>query len=503
MAECAAGNVGVDSLVEHVDVLIVGAGISGIGAAHHLLEQCPQKSFVVLESLSSFGGTWWTHRYPGARSDSDLYTYGYRFKPWTGAPIATKQEILNYMAEVIEDDDLAQYVRYSHAVTAASWSSEDATWTLRVNRIDTGGQLTITANFLWMCQGYYRHAAGHTPGWVGMERFRGQIVHPQDWPADLEYARQRIVVIGSGATAATLIPAIADDCAHVTMLQRSPTYFFIRTNVNEVADMLRELDIPETWVHEIVRQKILLDFGEITQLALDYPELAREELLKPIREILGDDYDIETHFNPKYLPWRQRIAMVPDGDLFEAIKSGTASVVTAEIDSFVERGIKLISGEILDADIIITATGFDLSVLGDIAFSVDGAAIDFAQTITYRGMMFSGVPNLLQVFGYFRASWTLRVDLISDFLCRLLNHMQTLGATAVTPALRGEDVDMALRPWVDPMDFNPGYLLRSLPLLPKQGDHDPWRNGMTYSQEKESLPMADLGDGTLHFNRPA
>jgi len=309
------------------------------------------------------------------------------------------------------------------------------------------------------------------------------------------------VVIGSGATAATLIPAIAADCAHVTMLQRSPTYFFIRTNVNEVADMLRQLDIPETWVHEIVRQKILLDFGEITQLALDYPELAREELLKPIREILGDDYDIDTHFNPKYLPWHQRIAMVPDGDLFEAIKSGTVSVVTAEIDSFVERGIKLTSGEILDADIIITATGFDLSVLGDIAFSVDGAAIDFSQTITYRGMMFSGVPNLLQVFGYFRASWTLRVDLISDFLCRLLNHMQTLGATAVTPTLRAQDIDMVLRPWVDPMDFNPGYLLRSLPLLPRQGDHDPWRNGMTYSLEKESLPLADLGDGTLQFNR--
>jgi cation diffusion facilitator CzcD-associated flavoprotein CzcO len=502
LAESAAGDVGVDTSVEHVDVLIVGAGISGIGAAHHLLEQCPQKSFVVLESLPSFGGTWWTHRYPGARSDSDLYTYGYRFQPWTGAPIAAQQEILNYMAEVIEGDDLARYVCYSHTVIAASWSSEDATWTLRVNRTDTGGQLVITAKFLWMCQGYYRHAAGHTPEWVGMETFRGQIVHPQDWPDDLEYAHQRVVVIGSGATAATLIPAIAADCAHVTMLQRSPTYFFIRTNVNEVADMLREIDIPEAWVHEIVRQKILLDFGEITQLALDYPELAREELLKPIREILGDDYDIDTHFNPNYLPWHQRIAMVPDGDLFEAIKGGKVSVVTAGIDSFVERGIKLTSGEILDADIIITATGFDLSVLGDIAFSVDGVAIDFAQTITYRGMMFSGVPNLLQVFGYFRASWTLRVDLISDFLCRLLNHMQTLGATAVTPMLREQDVDMVLRPWVDPMDFNPGYLQRSLPLLPRQGDHDPWRNGMSYWQEKENLPLADLGDGTLHFNRP-
>ena len=500
MTETVTEHVGVEKAVEHFDVLIVGAGISGVGGAHHLLEQCPAKRFVLLESQPSFGGTWRTHRYPGTRSDSDLYTYGYRFKPWTGAPIAAKDEILKYMAEVIEDEALDRYIRYQHTVTAASWSSEHQYWTLTVRRTDTQEHLCFTTNFLWMCQGYYRHSEGHTPSWVGIDRFAGRIVHPQSWPDDLEYADKRVVVIGSGATAATLIPAMAQDCEHVTMLQRSPTYFFIRSNVNEVANMLRELDIPEQWVHEIVRQKILLDFGIITQLALDYPELAREELLKPIREILGDDYDVATHFNPKYLPWLQRIAMVPDGDLFVEIKRGKVSVVTDEIDAFVETGIKLKSGGTLEADVIITATGFDISVLGDINFDINGAPLDFAQTITYRGLMFTGVPNLLQVFGYFRASWTLRVDLIGDFTCRLLQHMEKRGVAAVRPELRAEDAGMALLSWVDPQDFNPGYLSRSVHLLPKQGDRDPWRNGLTYSSEKETLPLADFDDGSLHFS---
>ncbi len=485
--------------LEHLDVLIVGAGISGIGAAHHLHEQCPEKIFVVLESKPNFGGTWQTHRYPGARSDSDLYTYGYRFKPWTGAPIATKDEILKYISEVIVDEDLDRHIRYEHQVTSASWSSAEKRWSLNVTRSDTGEHVQLTATFLWMCQGYYRHSVGHTPNWVGMDQFAGPIIHPQSWPDDLEYVDKDVVVIGSGATAATLIPALAQECRHVTMLQRSPTYFFIRSNVNEVADMLRELDIPEEWVHEIVRQKILLDFAAITKLALEFPELAREELLKPIREILGDDYDIETHFNPKYKPWRQRIAMVPDGDLFEAIKRGKVSVVTDEIDSFTKTGIKLKSGATLDADVVITATGFDMSVLGDIAFSIDGRMLDLSQTITYRGLMFTDVPNLLQVFGYFRASWTLRVDLIGDFSCRLFDYMESHGVDVVTPRLRSEDANMTLLPWVNPEDFNPGYMNRSVHLFPKQGSRDPWRNGLTYELEKETLPAADFEDGSLLF----
>jgi cation diffusion facilitator CzcD-associated flavoprotein CzcO len=499
MTETAIRRHGVDQAIEHFDVLIVGAGISGLGAAHHLREQLPEKSFVILEAQPSFGGTWRTHRYPGTRSDSDLYTYGYRFKPWTGAPIAAKDEIVKYLAEVIEHDQLDDHIRYDHTITSASWSSDEQRWTLSVTSTQGGGERTFSATFLWMCQGYYRHAQGHTPTWPGMETFEGRIVHPQTWPDDLDYAGKRVVVIGSGATAATLIPALAPECAHVTMLQRSPTFFFIRTNVNEVADMLRELDIPEEWTHEIVRQKILLDFGVITQLALDFPELAREELLRPIREILGDDYDVEKHFNPKYRPWQQRIAMVPDGDLFEGIKSGRASVVTDEIESFTASGILLTSGETLEADIIITATGFDMNVLGDIDFTIDGVELDFSKTITYRGMMFTGVPNLVEVFGYFRASWTLRVDLIGDFVCRLLGHLDEIGATVVTAQLRDDEASMTLIPWVDPENFNPGYLLRFLDHLPKQGDHQPWRHAQDYRVERDELPIADLDDGALRY----
>ena len=499
MIETAVRPAEVEQVIEHFDVLIVGAGISGIGAAHHLLEQRPEKSFVVLESQLGFGGTWRTHRYPGTRSDSDLYTYGYRFKPWTGAPIASKDEIVKYLAEVIEAEDLERYIRYQHTITAAEWSSDDRRWTLSVSRADTDQRVQFSANFLWMCQGYYRHAEGHTPTWEGMDRFKGPIVHPQSWPDDLNYVGKRVVVVGSGATAATLIPAMAPDCAHITMLQRSPTFFFIRPNTNEVADMLRELDVPEEWVHEIVRRKILLDFGALTQLALDYPDLAREELLRPIREILGDDYDIETHFNPHYQPWQQRIAIIPEGDLFEGIRSGQASVVTDEIECFTESGILLKSGATLEADIIITATGFDMNVLGDIGFVVDGVPLDFARTITYRGLLFTGVPNMAEVFGYFRARWTLRVDLIGDFVCRLLGHMEELGVSVVTPTLRDEDQDMTLLPWVDPADFNPGYLARMIDSLPRQGDRDPWRHASNYYEEREALPVADLDDGALRY----
>lgn len=485
---------------EHVDVLIVGAGISGIGAGYHLSHQLPDRSFVILETKAELGGTWQTHRYPGIRSDSDLYTFGYRFKPWTGAPIATADEILRYLDEVVEENDLARHVRYRHTISSARWSSEERRWTLEVTRTDTGEELVFTAGFLWMCQGYYRHSEGYTPEWEGMDRFQGRVVHPQTWPDDLDYAGKRVVVIGSGATAATLIPAMAPDCAHITMLQRSPTFFFCGRNVNDVADMLRELDIPEEWIHEIVRRKILLEQGQITQLSVDHPDLVRAGLLEGIRAILGPDFDIETHFNPRYRPWQQRIAFVPDGDLFEGIKSGKASVVTDEIECFTETGIQLRSGDHLDADIIITATGFNLNVLGDIDFTIDDEPLRFADTVTYRGMMFTGIPNMVWVFGYFRASWTLRVDLIGDFVCRLLEHMDELGSTVVTPALRPEDADMPRLPWVEPENFNPGYLQRGLPLLPKQGDRDPWRHTQDYWTEKDQLPVADLDDGALRYS---
>ncbi len=484
---------------EHFDVLIVGAGISGVGGAYHLQTQCPDKSFVVLETQDGFGGTWRTHTYPGIRSDSDLYTFGYRFKPWTGAPIATAEEILRYMGEVVDENDLGRHIRYHHRITSAVWSTDDARWTLSGTRTDTGEAVTFTADFLWMCQGYYRHSEGYTPEWPGMDHFDGTIVHPQNWPADLDYADKKVVVIGSGATAATLIPAMAPKATHVTMLQRSPTYFITGRNANDLADTLRSLEIPDEWTHEIVRRKILHDQAQITRMSFDAPDVLRTELLKGITNILGPDAEIEPHFTPSYRPWRQRIAFVPDGDLFHAVKDGKASVVTDEIETFTETGIQLTSGKHLDADIIVTATGFNLNVLGDIAFTIDGVPLDFAQTVSYRGTMFTGIPNMAWVFGYFRASWTLRADLIADFVCRLLKHMDELGVEIAVPELREEDRSMALLPWVDPENFNPGYLMRGMHLLPKQGDRDPWRHTQDYWSEKNELPLIDLDDGALRY----
>ncbi len=478
---------------EHFDVLIVGAGISGVGAAYHLTQQCPDKRFVVLEGYESFGGTWHMHRYPGIRSDSDLYTFGYRFKPWTGPPIATAEEILTYMGEVIDENDLDRHIRYSHRITSASWSSSENLWTLEATKTDTNETVRFTTNFLWMCQGYYRHAQGYTPEWEGMDDFEGEIVHPQTWPEDLEYQGKRVVVIGSGATAATLVPAIAAETEHITMLQRSPTYFFPGRNENELADQLRELEIDEAWIHEITRRKILKDQAAITQACIDQPEDMKKLLIAVVKQYLPEDYDVEKHFTPSYRPWQQRLAFVPDGDVFQGIASGKASVVTDQIDRFTKKGILLASGEELEADIIITATGFNLSVLGDIAFAVDGEPVDFAKTVTYRGMMFTGVPNMLWIFGYFRASWTLRVDLLGDFVCRLLNHMTQHGYQRVEARLRPEDADMELLPWMDPGNFNPNYLMRSMDLLPRRGAKPEWQHTQDYWVEKEEIPAVDLG----------
>jgi cation diffusion facilitator CzcD-associated flavoprotein CzcO len=484
---------------EHFDVLIVGAGISGVGGAYHLTQQCQDKTFVVLETQESYGGTWLTHKYPGIRSDSDLFTFGYRFKPWTGAPIATADEINKYMGEVIEENHLDKYIRYDHHISSASWSTEDQQWTIHATRGETGEKFRFTANFLWMCQGYYRHSEGYTPDWEGMDDYEGEIVHPQTWPEDLDYAGKNVLVIGSGATAATLIPAMADEVEHITMLQRSPTYFVCGRNANELADTLRELEIDPDWIHEIVRKKILFDQRNITKMAFEHPDMLKEELFNGIREIMGDEFDVDEHFHPEYRPWRQRIAFVPDGDLFHAVKDGKASVVTDHIDRFTPKGIMLESGKELEADIIVTATGFNLSVLGDIDFEIDGAPLDFSQTIGYRGAMFTGIPNMAWVFGYFRASWTLRADLVADFVCRLLQHMDAKGASTVVPKLRPEEEGMDLLPWVDPENFNPGYLMRSMHLMPRQGDHQPWVHSQDYWMEAKEIPKADLDDGCLVF----
>ncbi len=483
---------------EHFNVLIIGAGISGIGAAHHLRQQCPDKSFVMLETKETFGGTWHTHTYPGIRSDSDLYTFGYRFRPWTGNPIAERDVILDYLEGAIDDGHLQPHIRYQHKVLSASWNSVAQHWLLTVMRTDTGETVSFTGNFLLGCQGYYRHEQGYTPDFAGMSDYEGTVVHPQTWPEGLDYKGKRVLVIGSGATAATLIPNMADECEHITMLQRSPTYFWTGENRNEVADMLRELDVPEEWIHEIVRRSILKMAKDVQYLSASDPELVKEELFSVIRSYVGEDFDM-SHFTPSYRPWQQRLAYVPDGDLFEGIASGKIAVVTDQIDHFTKDGVMTASGDLLAADIIITATGFNLSVMGDIGFDVDGQDFDFANAFTYRGFMNSGLPNLISIFGYLRTSWTMRVDLICDFTCRLLNHMDERGAAVVTPTLSAADHNMGRHPWIDPEEFNPGYLMRSVHLMPKQGDHEPWQFTTDYYTEKDLLPAVNLDEPALTY----
>ena len=478
--------------VEHFDVLIVGAGISGVGAAFHLKDQMPGTSFVALETQDSFGGTWITHKYPGIRSDSDLHTFGYRFKPWVGPPIASAAEILKYMEEVIEDNGLGSHIRYGHTITRAEWSGKDNLWTITATRKADGGTAMFTAGFLWMCQGYYRHEKGYTPDWDGMADFKGKIVHPQTWPTDLDYKGKRMIVIGSGATAATLVPAVANDTAHVTMVQRSPTYFIPGRNAIDIAEQLRALQVDEHWIHEITRRQILKNQDEFTRRSREEPEAVKAELLGAVKMFLGEDYDIATHFTPRYRPWRQRIAFIPDGDLFQGIASGKASVVTDEIERFTEKGILLKSGAELEADIIVTATGFDLSAQGEINFVVDGKPIALKDTVTYRGMMFTGIPNMVWVFGYFRASWTLRVDLVADFVCRLLKHMKKSGAKRVDVAIPKRLSNMPLSTWIDPEDFNPGYIMRGMDQLPRRGDLREWQHTQDYWGEKDELPKIDL-----------
>ena len=438
------------------------------------------------------------HKYPGIRSDSDLYTFGYRFKPWVGPPIATAEEIKKYMGEVIEEHDLARHIRYRQRITSASWNSQDNTWTVRVRRLDTGDDTVLTCNFLYMCQGYYNQDKGYTPDWPGMDSYRGRIIHPMDWTEDVDYEGKRILVIGSGATTATVVPEFCKKAAHVTVLQRSPTYFIPGRNVDDLADTLRQLQIDEKWIHEIVRRKRLFDGRAVTQMSFEQPDALREFLLEGVKALLPEGYDM-THFTPRYRPWQQRIAFVPDGDLFTGIREGKATMVTDEIDTFNETGVVTKSGTQIDADIIVPATGFNLSVLGDTPFEVDGKPVNWPDTVTYRGMMFTGVPNLAWIFGYFRASWTLRVDLMGDFIGRLFAHMDELGAKRVTPRLRPEDAGMEIGDWIRPDNFNPNYLMRSMHLMPKSGDKPEWKHDQDYWSEKDIIPLADLDDGCLVY----
>lgn len=477
---------------EHFDVLIIGAGISGIGSAYHLKQQCPSMTFAVLEAKETFGGTWHTNKFPGIRSDSDLYTYGYRFKPWIGVPIATGEQINQYLGEVITENNLGEYFRYNHHITQASWSSSDNLWTVTATLTKTGETKTYTTRFLWMCQGYYKHTEGYVPDWAGMDTFKGPIVHPQTWPQDLDYEGKKVVVIGSGATAATVVPALAKKAAHVTMLQRSPTFYFPMRNAQQMADDLRMLQIDETWVHEILRRRNLLEQHVFQARCINEPERAKAELLHVSRQFFPKDFDFEKHFVPSYRPWQQRICFVPDGDLFKTIVSGKASIVTDHIERFTPDGIETRSGEKIEADIVVTATGLKLSGQGDIDIQVDGNSIKLSDKITYYGMMFTDVPNLSWIFGYWRQAWTLRVDLIGDFMCRLFKHMEQKGAKRVVPMLRPEDKDMKIGPWVSPESFSSGYLQRQQAVLPKTGDKPEWQHTQNYWKEREMLPKIDL-----------
>jgi monooxygenase len=479
---------------EHFDVLIAGAGISGVGAAYHLTTQCPGTSFVALETQKTFGGTWTTHRYPGIRSDSDLHTFGYRFKPWTSAPIATAAEILKYMGDVIEENDLARHIRYRHTITSAKWSSETNLWTIDATRTDTGELLRFTANFFWMCQGYYRHTEGYTPEWKGMAKFTGPIVHPQKWPEDLDYKDKRVIVIGSGATAATLVPEMARTAGHVTMLQRSPTYVVARPAEDALANKLRQ-KLSATLAYHLIRWRNVLLGMYFFQLCRRKPDRAKQLILGGVKMALGPEYDVARHFTPRYNPWEQRLCLVPDGDLFKSIRDKRASVVTNAIDTFTKGGIKLQDGSELEADIIVTATGLNLQVLGGLEVSVDGRAVDFARTLNYKGMMYSDIPNMASAFGYTNASWTLKCDLTCEYVCRLINYMDRNGYKQCMP--HNVDPDVTELP---SLDFSSGYVQRSIAKLPKQGSKRPWRLYQNYALDIVTLRYGKVDDGVMQYS---
>ncbi|MGH3772186.1 MAG: flavin-containing monooxygenase [Pseudonocardiaceae bacterium] len=481
--------------LDHVDVLIVGAGLSGICAACHLRRRCPGTTFAILEARGKIGGTWDLFRYPGVRSDSDMFTLSYSFRPWTAPEaIADGESICRYIRETAREHGVDQHIRFQHRVVRAEWSSEHARWTVQAQRTDTGESMVLTCGFLFACSGYYRYDEGYTPRFPGTDRFAGQIVHPQRWPDDLDYAGQRVVVIGSGATAVTLVPAMAEQAAHVTMLQRSPSYVASLPTKDAVADSLRRR-LPPTVAYPLARWKNALLATFIFQLSRRAPSVMKALLRKGITAQLPEGYDVGTHFTPRYDPWDQRLCLVPNGDLFTAIRCGRASVVTDHIETFTEHGIRLASGAELAADIVVTATGLNLLAIGGMTLSVDGADIDLGRTVTYKGLMLSGVPNFALTFGYINASWTLRGDLIGEYVCRLLNHMGQRGYQACTPlapdTLRREPM----------IGLQSGYVQRSMAALPKQGPTAPWRQHQNYPRDVLLMRHGSLEDEGVRFTR--
>ncbi|HEY5193159.1 MAG TPA: NAD(P)/FAD-dependent oxidoreductase [Solirubrobacteraceae bacterium] len=480
---------------EHVDVLIVGAGLSGIGAACHLQADCPGKSYAILEARESTGGTWDLFKYPGIRSDSDMYTLGYSFRPWTQPKsIADGSSILDYVRQTAADHGVGEKIRFNHRVVRAEWSSADAQWTVEATRIDTQESVRMTCGFLFLCSGYYRYDEGYTPEFPGSERFSGRIVHPQHWSEDVDYAGKRVVVIGSGATAVTLVPSMAKSAAHVTMLQRSPSYIVSLPAEDPVAKLLRRF-LPAKAAYPIMRWKNVLLTMLSFQLSRRRPQMMKALVRKGLERQLPSGYDIDTHFKPSYDPWDQRLCLVPNGDLFEAIGNGSASVVTDQIETFTETGLRLASGAELEADVVVTATGLNLVALGGLQFSVDGQDIVLADTMSYKGMMLSGVPNMAFAVGYTNASWTLKCDLTCEYVCRLINHMDEAGLRQCTPHNR--DPRVSERPFID---FSSGYVLRSIDQFPKQGSKAPWKLHQNYPLDILNLRFGSVSDGVMEFS---
>jgi monooxygenase len=482
----------------HVDVLIVGGGLSGIGAAYCLQQDCPGKSYVILEARERMGGTWDLFRYPGIRSDSDMYTLGYSFRPWVeGKAIADGDSILKYIKATASDSGIDKNIRFKHCVKRAAWSSQQALWTVDVEQGDDHRAIRFTCNFLFVCGGYYSYVGGYSPEFPGEKRFAGPIIHPQQWPEGLAYEGKQVVVIGSGATAVTLVPAMAQSAGHVTMLQRSPSYVVSAPNHDKIGNFLRR-HLPAKVAYGIVRWRNILFGIAFFKLCKRSPERMKNWIIKNVQKGLGSDFDVGTHFTPRYNPWDQRMCLVPDGDLFDSIKQGKASVVTDEIETFTESGLKLRSGAELAADIIVTATGLNLVAFGGIDLIVDGTAVDPSKRMNYRGTLFSGIPNFASVFGYTNASWTLKAELTCRYICRLLNHMDRTGLRICEPV--NDDPSLSEEPW---LNLSSGYIQRVADKLPKQGSRVPWKMHQNYVLDIMSLRFGSLNDGILKFRGAA
>ena len=480
------------------DILIIGAGLSGIGAAVHLGKHCPSKRYRIYEARSAIGGTWDLFRYPGIRSDSDMHTLGYNFKPWTDAKaIADGPSIRKYVNDTADQYGVRKHISFDTKIVAANWSSADQAWTVTSENTVTGAQEKTTCRFLFMCGGYYSYDKGYRPDFPGEEAFRGQIIHPQHWPENLDYAGKKVVVIGSGATAMTLVPSMADKAAHVTMLQRSPTYVVSRPAVDGLANFLRKV-LPDQWAYNLIRWRNVAFQQFFFRQTRKNPQKARERLLGMVREELGPDYEVEKHFTPSYNPWEQRLCLVPDSDLFNALKSGKASVETDHIDRFTEKGILLKSGKELEADIIVTATGLNLVFMNGVAVSLDGARVDPGRLLNYKGVMLSNVPNLAVTFGYTNASWTLKADLTSEYVSRLINLMDEKGATSAMPYLAAFPNET--EPFVD---FSSGYFQRVMDQFPRQHTEAPWKLHQSYFTDRKNLRDLPIEDGVMQFHIPS